>query len=241
MSIITLNTRSLPDSAVTTAKIAADAITDAKIADDAVVAANLADNAVSLSASSVTGTLPVGNGGTGLTSGTTNQFLKFTGSTTLASADDNKGKILQVVDAGASYAKTHSGNTTYQDVESSSGTVWETAITPSATSSKILILPSLHSASYHNGGSFAKMYQKIRGKIGSGSYADLRECELGGYDYGGSGMASHYVNVLPYVWSPNTTSECKVAFQFRAQDTSSTVVISYTGMTSKLQLLEIGA
>ena len=34
MSIITLNTRSLPDSAVTTAKIAADAITDAKIADD---------------------------------------------------------------------------------------------------------------------------------------------------------------------------------------------------------------
>ena len=36
MSIITLNTRSLPDSAVTTAKIAADAITDAKIADDVV-------------------------------------------------------------------------------------------------------------------------------------------------------------------------------------------------------------
>ena len=36
MSIITLNTRSLPDSAVTTAKIAADAITDAKIADDVI-------------------------------------------------------------------------------------------------------------------------------------------------------------------------------------------------------------
>ena len=151
------------------------------------------------------------------------------------------GKVLQVVDAGASYQKTHSGNTTYQDVESSSGTVWETAITPSATSSKILILPSLHSASYHNGGSFAKMYQKIRGKIGSGSYQDLREVELGGYDYGGSGMAQHYVSVVPYVWSPSTTSECKVAFQFRAQDTSGTVVISYTGMTSKLQLLEIGA
>ena len=36
MSIITLNTRSLPDSAVTTAKIAADAVTDAKIADDVI-------------------------------------------------------------------------------------------------------------------------------------------------------------------------------------------------------------
>ena len=106
MSIITLNTRSLPDSAVTTAKINADAITSAKIADDAVVtaaiaddavvAASLADNAVSLAASSVTGTLPVANGGTGLTSGTTNQFLKFTGSTTLASAADNSGGLVKI-------------------------------------------------------------------------------------------------------------------------------------------------
>ena len=31
--------------------------------------------------SQVTGTLPVASGGTGLTSGTTDQFLKFTGST----------------------------------------------------------------------------------------------------------------------------------------------------------------
>ena len=36
-------------------------------------------------------TVGVAKGGTGLTSGTTNQFLKFTGSTTLASAADNQG------------------------------------------------------------------------------------------------------------------------------------------------------
>ncbi len=34
----------------------------------------------------ITGTIPVANGGTGLASGTLGQFLKFTGSTTLASA-----------------------------------------------------------------------------------------------------------------------------------------------------------
>ncbi len=34
----------------------------------------------------ITGTIPVANGGTGLASGTSGQFLKFTGSTTLASA-----------------------------------------------------------------------------------------------------------------------------------------------------------
>ena len=37
-------------------------------------------------ATNVTGTLPVTKGGTGLASGTTDQFLKFTGSTTVASA-----------------------------------------------------------------------------------------------------------------------------------------------------------
>jgi hypothetical protein len=36
--------------------------------------------------SNTTGTLGVANGGTGLTSGTTDQFLKFTGTTTVASA-----------------------------------------------------------------------------------------------------------------------------------------------------------
>ena len=34
----------------------------------------------------ITGTIPVANGGTGVASGTTGQFLKFTGSTTLASS-----------------------------------------------------------------------------------------------------------------------------------------------------------
>ena len=48
-------------------------------------------------ASGVTGTLPVGSGGTGLTSGTTDQFLKFTGTTTVASsALGATGKIGQV-------------------------------------------------------------------------------------------------------------------------------------------------
>ena len=41
----------------------------------------------------ITGTLPVANGGTGLASGTTDQFLKFTGTTTLASAADNTGGL----------------------------------------------------------------------------------------------------------------------------------------------------
>ena len=43
----------------------------------------------------VTGTLPVPNGGIGIASGTTDQFLKFTGTETLASAADNAGTLVQ--------------------------------------------------------------------------------------------------------------------------------------------------
>ena len=46
-------------------------------------------------ANMLTGATPVANGGTGIASGTSGQFLKFTGSTTVASA---------AVDAGISMA-----------------------------------------------------------------------------------------------------------------------------------------
>ena len=44
----------------------------------------------------ITGTIPVANGGTGLTSGTADQFLKFTGTTTLSSAADNAGSLVHL-------------------------------------------------------------------------------------------------------------------------------------------------
>ena len=95
-------------------------------------------------ASGVTGTLPVGSGGTGLTSGTTDQILKFTGSTTLASAAEAAGgKLLQ----GVTQTKTSDSFTT----SNSYSTVFTCAITPSATSSKILLIGSIQYNNYGNG------------------------------------------------------------------------------------------
>ena len=59
---------------------------------------------IDLDKAGVTGTLPTANldtvgvaqGGTGITSGTTDQFLKFTGTTTIASAVDNAGALVPV-------------------------------------------------------------------------------------------------------------------------------------------------
>ena len=51
-----------------------------------------------------TGTTPVTQGGTGITSGTTDQFLKFTGTTTIASAADNEGGLVKVGEASTTSA-----------------------------------------------------------------------------------------------------------------------------------------
>jgi len=56
--------------------------------------------------SALSGTLPVANGGIGITSGTTDQFLKFTGTTTLASATDNAGDLVLLASVNASSSST---------------------------------------------------------------------------------------------------------------------------------------
>ena len=90
------------------------------------------NQAINLS-TNTTGTLGVANGGTGLASGTSGQFLKFTGSTTLASAADN-GKTLQVVSATAQ----NSSNTTSTSFVDTGTTLDITAPTVQLNSSTLV-------------------------------------------------------------------------------------------------------
>ena len=96
-------------------------------------------------ATNTTGTLGVANGGTGLTSGTSGQFLKFTGSTTVASAAVDAGKIAQVVQ------DSHEAETNVTS-DSFTGINLSVNITPSATSSKVLVMVSLEGVGQHSGG-----------------------------------------------------------------------------------------
>jgi hypothetical protein len=66
--------------------------------------------------SKVTGSLPVANGGTGLAAGTTDQYLKFTGTTTLASAAVASDLVLiqsQTTTSASSLSFTTSFDGTY--------------------------------------------------------------------------------------------------------------------------------
>ena len=94
-------------------------------------------------ASNTTGTLAVANGGTGLTSGTADQFLKFTGTTTVASsALSGVGKIGQVIQSVKTSGQTISSGS-YVAVSSLTAN-----ITCSATSSKVLVMISMPSMTF---------------------------------------------------------------------------------------------
>jgi len=75
----------------------------------------MAISKIDLDKAGVTGTLPTSNldtvgvaqGGTGITSGTTDQFLKFTGTTTIASAADNAGTYVKLLGGSAGSSVTH--------------------------------------------------------------------------------------------------------------------------------------
>ncbi len=136
------------------------------------------------------------------------------------------GKVLQTVQSLNSY-EFSTNSTSFVDLESASGTVWVTSITPSSSSNKILIIPSIYIRTVNSSNHSARFGLTIQSQIASGSpstiFNNISQGRLGGYDYGGSGLqVGCYYNQI-FLYSPSTTSEVKIRFQVRA-DTSSVSV-----------------
>ena len=152
------------------------------------------------------------------------------------------GKILQVISSVSTGYQKSTTSTSFVDVESSSSVVWETAITPSATSSKILIIATLPINVTGSGNQDNRSYSNVSGKVGAGAYAALvTNQRTGSYDYSGSTSVS---SVVPfnYLWTSNTTSECKVKFQFSSYASASATVYvpAMTTQSMVVTLMEIG-
>ena len=170
-------------------------------------------------ATNVTGTLATGNGGTGATS-----FAP--------------GKILQAVTSINTYGSQSSTSTSYFDMESASGTTWETSITPSATSSKILILFSSQIMGTGNAQEQRNM-TKLLQKIGSNSYTDLTYQKGGAYNSAAAqGLQPNQSMGLIYLSSPNTTSACTYKLQLLTSSSSVTIIPNH-GSYSTCVLMEV--
>ena len=175
-------------------------------------------------ASNVTGTLPTANGGTGATS--------FTA-----------GKVLQVVQSTNNYQKS-SSSTSMQDIESSSGTIWEPAITLSSASSKLYVLADINW--YTEGTSTTsdqRFYLRMHKKIGSGSYSAVVNTPYSGLYYyvAVKNDAANFVHNFKQLITINSTDEVKIKFDYKSLSSSGyNLVINY-GTTSTCTLMEVSA
>jgi len=190
------------DSAITTAKLGADAVTEAKIADDAVESEHLNDNIIS--------------GQTALTSAPadTDEFL-VSDAGTLKRIDysliKGGGKINQVIQTVSTASATIS-STSFADVITA-------AITPSATSSKILI--DFRLGGYNPGDAMDIFFRVLRDSttLTTGSAGEGTAAMSAGTPNSQRGDGGFSINFLD---SPSSTSEITFKLQSKVSGNSYT-------------------
>ena len=186
----------------------------------------------------ITGEVNVANGGTGLSSGTSGQILKFSNSTTLASAAEAAGgKLLQVQNAD------FTGSNTAVTAASFGATEVTDQITPSATSSKILVMMSLTLGMYENSGTGNHCQAAIYKQVGGGGYADNSFDGQSGFGSGTEINSSRFVT-LQFLDSPNTTSAVDYKLYIRLSVSSGggdSVNTGPSNLQRSVTLMEIGA
>ena len=185
----------------------------------------------------VTGEVNVANGGTGLSSGTSGQFLKFTGSTTLASAASS-GTVKQII--------TGEHNTeVVSNSQSLTDTGLEATITLSSTSSKVLVLVNQRLDMY--GGSNIddlRFSWRIRRDVSGGSNTYIRDSGVT-HDQGvhteGHGSDNIYRGFMTQSVIDSPSSTAALTYKtFMVENNSSALITSdyvYGGANSRSTMI----
>ena len=141
------------------------------------------------------------------------------------------GKVLQVVQA------TNNSGTTYNSSSyGASGDI--ISITPSTTSSKILISFTYNCwRDGHNGNIFGKIYRDING----GGYSQIETSSRGLHQTNGYASSTPIMQScsMTYLDSPNTTDQINYQSYFRNESTTNTFYIGESGGTTAMQCIEI--
>ena len=181
----------------------------------------------------VTGEVNVANGGTGLSSGTSGQFLKFTGSTTLASAADNAGKVLKVENGqgiGSNKATTSTSFVETDIVDS---------ITPTAASSKILIQYAVPTnTASNNTSNKIRIYRQVNG----GGYSAVGDNAYFNTVFTNGGTVNQFCTIQ-YLDTPSYSLTNQIDYKLYMASSDGGTVNMYNegGNKNNLLLWEIGA
>ncbi len=159
------------------------------------------------------------------------------------------GKVLQVINSENGYRVLIS-TTTLTDMDSGSGVTWEVAITPSATSSKVLFSCNLALTGAYTAGADARLGITLFEKIGAGAYT-----AFGGADNSSSNLLAIHAGITKttgeeislgnvftqsILRTTNTTSAVSYKIQWKCINASAS---SYNNdeTGSQITLMEIGA
>jgi len=178
-------------------------------------------------ATNTTGTLAVANGGTGLASGTSGQFLKFTGTTTLASNAVTPG-ITEYDIWRISTGFTGDANPITSNLERCDDTGFEKIGTGMTESSGVFTFPSTGKYIVHCfwefGANLTNYYSGgiIQTTTDNATYTAKSYCEPGFYSGGGNSMYNNGSNQL--LFDVTNTSTHKVRFQIDHYNNSTYVI-----------------
>jgi hypothetical protein len=250
-----VGTEHLTANEVDTTALGADAVTGAQLADDAVNSEHYTDGSVDtahIADVNVTqgkiADQAINEAKMQISNAPTNGYMLTaqsgnTGGLTWAEAVG--GKLLQVVNSTTHYFQSNT-STSYADVESSSGVAWETAITPSATSSTILVMASIMIYNSENSSSNTQQENRynlhLDSKTGSGSYgAFLEQGSFGHYYYDGEQrvMLDPATRSFTKMHSPSTTSAVTYKFQYAMGSSGGKVSLGGSSRISSITLMEI--
>jgi hypothetical protein len=206
--------------------IATGAITSAKILDSTIVNADIASTTINLT-QKVTGTLPVANGGTGLTAlGTSLQVLRTNTSATALefatiSTGAAAGQVIQVLSATDSTGR----NTTSGSYVTASNTLAVT-ITPSSSSNKIFVITTTQG---QGDGAIFGYATIFRGATNLGPSQGFIRMDVDDLQ----------PVAMSFLDSPATTSAITYQFYFRVGTGSGTVTINNDDNRGVLTCFEI--
>jgi len=169
------------------------------------------------------------NTNTRLAIGTTGQVLTVSGGVPVWAAAAGGGKVLQVVQ-GTTTTRMQTNSTTYVDTNLTA------TITPSANTSKILVLSFQNIHLSRTGTDAACQYKLVRGST------SLSEYYLSVYNSTGGDAEIRQMGTFSYLDSPATTSATTYKTQIRSGNSSTTSdVQENAGTLAAIVLLEIGA
>jgi hypothetical protein len=165
----------------------------------------------------------------------TNSTEYYSGSAWAAIGGGGGGKVLQVVQ-GTTSTSTTIATTTYTD------TTLTATITPSAATSKILVITMQNYTNYAATNAAYSAIKLLRGA--TDVYVSPSNFGLGGtYAAGATAVESRGTSSIVYLDSPSTTSATTYKTQARPENTASSqnVIFQQSANPSTIVLLEIGA